>query len=87
MLVYMRDSAAPGRDVSEGKAALGLSVYGSVPRGVYGSVGDLSIPVKRTPKPPPPKKRMRPEVSLGRCLIWVEFDPFSCPHMTWPCQE
>lgn len=56
MLVYMRDSAAPGRDVSEGKAALGLSGYGSVPRGVYGSVGDLSIPVKRTPKPPPPKK-------------------------------
>lgn len=39
MLVYMRDSAVPGRDVSEGKAALGLSGYGSVPRGVYGSVG------------------------------------------------
>lgn len=38
MLVYMRDSAVPGRDVSEGKVALGLSGYGSVPRGVYGSV-------------------------------------------------
>lgn len=52
MPVCMRDSATPGREVSEGKAALGLSGYGSVLRGVCGSVGDLTIPVKCTPKPP-----------------------------------